>query len=107
MVTIQLSDKLVERLRSRGVEDIERFVEAVIERMDDEAIEQAYEPVNFSIALEEDVEDWMAKLDQAIAEIREGLSPEELQTVIKMMNEEYIEPIDSAFWNSDLPEDTL
>ena len=105
MTTIRLSERLVERLRRRGITNIENFIETVIERMDDAAIAETHEPIVAASRQEEDVTIWMAELDRAFAEVRKDLTSEELQTVIRLMNEEYIESIESAFWKSDLPED--
>lgn len=43
---------------------------------------------------DEDVQAKIAALHQAFAEIREGMSEEELDAMIADMNSEYIEPLD-------------
>lgn len=45
---------------------------------------------------DEDVQAKIAALHEAFAEIREGMSQEELDDMIKAMNSEYIEPLDPA-----------
>lgn len=39
-----------------------------------------------------------ATLQKAFADIREGLSEEELQDMVDAMNHEYIEPVDDDLW---------
>ena len=50
---------------------------------------------------------WIAKLDQAIAEFREGLSEEDLAEITTAMNSEYVNPKDLHLfdWLDDIPED--
>jgi hypothetical protein len=56
---------------------------------------------------EESVEERIAALNRAFAEMREGLSKEELAEMIEAMNSEYISPKDLQMydWLDDLPED--
>lgn len=37
-------------------------------------------------------------IKEAFAELREGLTPEELEEITEAMNSEYIEPFDEAEW---------
>jgi hypothetical protein len=43
-------------------------------------------------------ERWIKSFDEALAELRDGLTETELDIMIKAMNEEYIEPIDESDW---------
>lgn len=57
--------------------------------------------------VEEDVETRMAILNKAFADIRESMSPEELEEMIEIMNSEYVDTDDDELfgWIDDLPED--
>jgi uncharacterized protein YeeX (DUF496 family) len=71
-----------------------------IDRLNNEELEQVQAYINQrrqqpQIA-DEDVQAKIAALREAFAEIREGMTPEELQKMIDVMNSEYIEPIDPA-----------
>jgi Ca2+-binding EF-hand superfamily protein len=89
MATIHVSDKLVERLQTQGVSNIEFFVEKLIQQMDDREI-AAKSQHWMSAKRVDDAETTITELLSAFAEIREGLSKKELSELMEVMNSEYI-----------------
>jgi hypothetical protein len=79
--------------------DLQEILQA-IDRLNDEEREQqrAYldRPVEYPPITDEDTETKIARLHEAFAEIRAGMTQEELDEMIEVMNSEYIEPFDPA-----------
>lgn len=69
-----------------------------LDRLNDEELDQVQAYINQRRAqpqiADEDVQAKIAALHEAFAEIREGMTQEELDEMIKAMNSEYIEPLD-------------
>lgn len=55
----------------------------------------------------DNVEQWMDELHRVVTELRQGLSQEELGTIIDAMNEEYVKPEPAIIVTSDNDFDTL
>lgn len=94
MVTIHVSDKVVERLQTQGVSNIEAFIETIIQQMDDREIAAKSQQLLSHQMIDDNPETTITELLSAFAEIREGLSKEELSELVEAMNSEYIEPED-------------
>lgn len=67
MLTIQLPDEVVERLRARGVQDVEAFVTTLLGHIDDTIIAAALQPT---------VEKRIAALQNALANLQSDITPE-------------------------------
>ncbi len=67
MVTIQLPDDVVEKLRKRGVTNIQAFVTTLLQHLDD---------TNIAAVLEPDIEKRKAALRAALADYRSDITPE-------------------------------
>lgn len=91
--------------------DLQTIFEA-IDRLPPDELEQVHNHVVERRTLqkqiaEESVEERIAALNEAFAEMREGLSEAELAEMIEAMNSEYISPKDLHMydWLDELPED--
>lgn len=67
MLTIQLPDEVVERLRTRGVEDVEGFVATLLGHIDDGIIAATLQPT---------IEKRIAALQNALANLQSDITPE-------------------------------
>lgn len=67
MLTIQLPDGVVERLRTRGVEDVEGFVVTLLGHIDDGIIAATLQPT---------IEKRIAALQNALANLQSDITPE-------------------------------
>lgn len=95
MVQIQVSNAVVERLTEQGVEDIGAFIGALLDQLDDAQIAIASMEAARRALAGETPEARMAALRAGFAEMREGLSSQELRELADAMNAEYIEPEDA------------
>jgi hypothetical protein len=91
MVIIKLPDELVKRLQTNGVANVEVFIENVLRQMGDSEITAVSEHINQQTLLHEDTETPIAALLAGFAEMREGLSREELKELSEIVNQEYVE----------------
>ena len=103
MTTIRLPDELVKRLQTNGVANVETFIENVLRQMGDSDITAVSEHINQQSLLQENAETRIAALLAGFAEMREGLSREELKELSDVINYEYIEPFNDKLFQDDLP----
>jgi hypothetical protein len=86
MVTIHVSDEVVERLQTQGVSNIEAFIETVIQQMDDQEIAAKSKQLISHSTVSNNPEATIHELISAFGEIRAGLSKEELSELVEAMN---------------------
>ena len=82
LVSIQLPDELVEKLRSHGVINIEAFVTTVLQHLDDSVI---------SAALEPNMQKRIGALRLALADFRSDITPERWAEVSAAIDNEAID----------------
>lgn len=88
MVTIQLPDNLVRKLKTQGVDNLDAFVASVIEGLDDADIQAIGHQ---HLTQNDQLEQRVIALEVATAEFRKGISPEEWSDISLAMNSEIVE----------------
>lgn len=109
LVMITLPAEIVERFQLADESQLADLISSIIRHAGDEVIQIAKEEVQsqpISKPTPQEVTEWMAQLEAAIAELREGISDEEWEEIFWAMNEEYVDPEDLHLfdWLDNLPE---
>lgn len=86
---IQVPDDLVAKLQQKGISDIEELVKRLIQQMDDTDLMPTKQPGEL---VSEDVNKRVRELVDGFAQMRQGLSQDELDELVALINEEYIDP---------------
>ena len=82
MLAIQLPDKLVEKLQTHGVENVEAFVITVLQHLDDRVIRAALEP---------NMQKRITALQLTLAEFRSDITPERWAEVSAAISNEALD----------------
>lgn len=115
-ITLQLPEALVAEAQAAGILTDERIAELLtielerrkrgqqllddMQKLDELQPALTKEEIKAEIKLAQSLppEERARRLDQAFAQFREGLTPEQLDEMIAAMNEEFVEPSDDAAW---------